>query len=119
MRLGTASIALLLFTGACAAAGSPKAIDIEAETIQVRVDNRNFNDARIIAVTDGGERRLGIVPGKTERNLTLPWQRWGMIRLRVQLLAGGTFTTVGLETGPGEFLELTIGANLNGTTIRR
>jgi hypothetical protein len=119
MRIELAAAALLIFGTACATSSRPKAIDLDDGTIQIRVDNRNFNDARIIAVTRGGERRLGIVQGKTERDLTLPWETWGTIALRVQMLAGDTFTTPELETGPGELLELTIGVNVRGTTIRR
>lgn len=116
-----AAVALLM--GAAGCGGAPGSAPFpgagESTILQVMVDNRNFNDANIVFLSDRGEKRLGVVDGKSERTFSLPWPRPDLIRLRVRLLAGGTFTTSSLEANPGELLVLEIRSNLRASTFRR
>lgn len=115
------AVALLLGAAGCGGTYGPAPFPVEGEStiLQIMVDNRNFNDANIIFLSDRGEKRLGVVDGKSERTFSLPWPRPDLIRLRVRLLAGGTFTTSGLEANPGELLVLEIRSNLRAATFRR
>ncbi len=87
--------------------------------IRIEVDNRNFNDATVFAIIPGGQRRLGIVTGKTAGSFDLQWTRDQDIRLRIQLLAGDSFSTNALYVRQGEILQLTIDPILRRTLLRR
>ena len=77
----------------------------------MEVDNRNFYDATIYVLTGAGERRLGIVQGKTERTFVTRLDGPDSVRFRVRMLAGGSFTTESMTAVPGEILVLIIRAS--------
>ncbi len=112
-------VALTFFVGlgvtACASAGaSPFDDGVEPGTVHVEVDNQNFYDATIYVLSGAGERRLGIVRGKTEKTFVARLVGPDHIRLRVRLLAGASFTTETMNASPGETLVLIIPASLGG-----
>ena len=115
MNLQTATLTLCLALGsaACASSGPNPFDDAEtgaSRTVMVEVQNQNFYDATIYAITGAGERRLGIVAGNARRTFTARLVGPGDVRLRVRLLGGGSFTTQPMPASPGETLVLIIPA---------
>lgn len=115
--------ALLLAVAACAGSGSEELRPLgEAgpggPQISLIVDNQNFNDVTIYGLGEGMRRRIGIVPGKTEKRFQFPW-RSNHIRLQASILAGPDFTTEELLVEPGETFELIVRSNLRASGVRR
>ncbi len=69
----------------------------------IEVRNDNLYEARIYALWDGTETRLGSVRGKSTQTLETRW-RAGDLRLRVDVIAGGEITTQRMNAWPGETL---------------
>lgn len=112
VRIMSLTFSLGLGMMACASPGaSPFDDSVEPRTVHVEVDNQNFYDATVYVITGAGERRLGIVPGKTEKTFVTRLAGLGDVRLRVRMLAGGSFTTERMTASPGEILVLIILAN--------
>lgn len=112
-RIAALTLSLGLGMTACASPGaSPFDDGVEPGTIHVEVDNQNFYDATVYVLSGAGERRLGIVRGKSEKTLVARLFVPGNVRLRVRMLAGASFTTEVMNAGPGETLLLIIPANL-------
>jgi len=113
-----ARVAALIALGclACAACASPGASPFDAGvapgTIHVEVDNQNFYQATVYVVSSAGERRLGSLSGVSQKTFVARLVVPGDVRLRVRMLAGETFTTEPLQTGPGETLLLIIPTSL-------
>ncbi len=118
--------AIALTASACAGAGQRVAQDPfvggggTPTAVRIHVDNRNFSDARLYAVTDGGQRRLiGIVNGKREAAYTLPWTFPRDLRIEIDLLAGRTCSTAALMVDPGDVLELQILSDFSASSFCR
>ena len=109
------TFSLGIWMTACASPGANPFNDgVERGTVHVEVDNLNFYDATIYVLSGSGERRLGIVPGKTVKTFVARLVGPDDVRLRVRLLAGGSFTTDTMHTSPGETLLLIIPSSLGG-----
>ena len=80
--------------------------------VQVEVDNQNFNDATVYLQSGSGEQRLGIVRGKSVKTFVARLMGPYEVRLRVRLLAGGSFTTEAMHAAPGETLLLIVPSSL-------
>lgn len=114
-RIVSLTISLGLGVMACASPGvSPFDGGREQRTVHVEVDNRNFYDATIYVITGAGERRLGIVQGKTERTFETRLAGPDNVRFRIRMLTGGSFTTERMSASPGETLVVIIPASLGG-----
>ena len=112
-RIVALTISFGLGLTACSSLGaSPFDDGVDPGTVHVEVDNQNFYDATIYVVSGAGERRLGVVPGKTEKTFVARLVVPDNVRLRVRMLAGASFTTEVLSANPGETLLLIIPANL-------
>jgi hypothetical protein len=106
-------LVLSLLAG-CATAG--KAVDADPfkeapkgrQEIRIAVENLNFNDARLFALSLGKRQRLGIVAGKRSAVFTIPWPGPEPLRIEIDLLAGPKCTTRMIETDPGDTLDLII-----------
>ncbi|MCH7564390.1 MAG: hypothetical protein IH968_11260 [Gemmatimonadetes bacterium] len=108
------TVSLALWVTACA---SPSATPfdqggVSLGTIQVEVDNQNFNDATVYLQSGSGEQRLGIVRGKSVKTFVARLMGPYEVRLRVRLLAGGSFTTEAMHASPGETLLLIVPSSL-------
>ncbi len=89
--------------------GSPfDAASGEGDQVQIEIQNRDFNDATVWAVTPGGDRRLGIVGGKTDQTYTLDWSRAQTLQLRISIQSGPTCLTRRLATDPGDVIQMSI-----------
>jgi len=75
--------------------------------IVLEVQNDNFNDARVYTLWNGQRRRIGTVIGKTENRFEFD-HRQGDLRIQVDFLAAGGFTTEPILAWPGEVIHLVI-----------
>ena len=80
----------------------------EPSTVQIYVDNQNFNDLTLLAITTRGRQPLGRIGGATRRTFTLPWQGLDELRIRIEVLAGQDYESNRLNVSPGDRLELTV-----------
>jgi len=87
----------------------------EANQVKVIVDNRNFSDARLFAVTVGKRVGLGVVGGKDSATFTIPWAYPDQLRIEIDLLSGPSCTTRSIEADPGDTLDLQIESAFNRT----
>lgn len=78
------------------------------DQVEIRIDNRDFNDATVWAVTPGGDRRLGVVSGKGERTFSIDWRRAQTLQLRISIQSGPTCFTRRVTTDPGDSLDMVI-----------
>ncbi|MEE2847982.1 MAG: hypothetical protein VX956_16065 [Gemmatimonadota bacterium] len=115
MRKTLISIAALVIITACASSGravergQPFTRDAVAEgTIRVHVQNDNFMDARLYAIGSSSRQHLGIVVGKQQAVLEIPWDFSKPLRIEIDLLAGPKCTTDTIEADPGDILDLRI-----------
>lgn len=109
------SIAALVVIAACATPGrvvergQPFTRDAVAEgTIRLHVQNDNFMDARLYALGSSSRQPLGIVVGKQQAVLEIPWDFSKQLRIEINLLAGPKCITDTIEADPGDILELRI-----------
>lgn len=89
-----------------------------AQSIRINVENNNFNEATVRAVSRT-ERRLGVVPGNGKESFTINWQTVDDLRIRIDILAGDRFTTNRVSVGPGETVHLTIQNPVYRSLLRR
>lgn len=77
------------------------------------VENQNFYDATLYALSRGGERqRLGVVGGNNHATFTFRWLQ-DELRVMIQLLAGGATATETMLVSPGDSLQLIIQPDLH------
>ncbi len=89
-----------------------------AESVRVSVINNNFNEATLRALYRT-ERRLGVVSGNGRKSFDLPWPGVNDLRIRIDILAGDSFTTNQVSVSPGETVFLTIERPLHRSWLRR
>ncbi len=89
-----------------------------ATTIRIDVDNRNFNQATLRALGPV-QRRLGVVPGHAGQRFSLAWPTAADLRIRIDLLAGGRYTTNAVSLTPGDTAFLTVGNPVERSFLRR
>jgi hypothetical protein len=90
----------------------------ESRQIRIEVQNSNFNEARIEAVPrsrysgdvrgTGFRRRLGRVPGNRSQVFTLDWTTAAPLYFEIDILAGGSCTTRGIEVAGGQTVRVVI-----------
>ena len=90
-----------------------------ATRVSLRVDNLDFNEATLHAITDGQRELIGRVAGKAQDSFVLEWQQVRDLRIEIDLLAGDRFTTRGLTVSPGDNLALIIQVPVNRSFLRR
>lgn len=116
----TALAVALLATGcgggsmATSSGGGPFAAASDGpRTISIHVQNLNFNDATLWAVSNSGRQRLGVVGGKGDAVYRIPWTFPQRLQIEIDLLAGSRCTTEPLQVDPGDSLELQIQLDLS------
>ncbi len=115
MRKTLTSLAALIVIAACATPGrvvergQPFTRDAVTEgTIRLHVQNDNFMDARLYALGSSSRQPLGIVVGKQQAVLEIPWDFSKPLRIEINLLAGPKCITDTIEADPGDILDLRI-----------
>jgi hypothetical protein len=105
---GAALCALTACTGMGSSAGDPLAGTGGRNEIRIVVQNGNFYDARLYALSDGMRRPLGSVGGNADGVFMMPLGSPRDIRLEISLLAGPTCVTYPVPVDPGDTLEVQI-----------
>ena len=115
MRKTLTSLAALVVIAACATPGRVaergQAFTREPvgeAMIRIHVQNDNFMDARLYAVGLSSRQRLGVVTGKQQAVLEIPWDFSQPLRIESDLLAGPKCTTHTIDADPGDILDLRI-----------
>ncbi len=89
-----------------------------ATSIRIDVTNRNFNQATLETL-GRVQRRLGIVGGHARQSFNVPWPADGNLRIRIDLLAGGRYTTNAVSLKAGDTAYLTIENPVQRSLLRR
>ncbi|TVP43849.1 MAG: hypothetical protein EA350_12915 [Gemmatimonadales bacterium] len=76
-------------------------------TVTLEIRNDNFNDARIYTLWNGERQRIGTVTGISERSFDIDF-RGGDLRVHVDFLAAGEFTSERILVSPGDTVSLVI-----------
>ena len=120
-QFAAAAVALALMTGCSGTRQVTNPFEpgsATAQSIRINVENNNFNEATVRAVSRT-ERRLGVVPGNGRESFTLNWPAVDDLRIRIDILAGDRFTTNRVSVGPGETVYLTIMNPVYRSLLRR
>ena len=119
----TVVLALVVTVSACGggrAGANPFSRGRGAPTaIQIFVDNQNFSDMTLLAVTTRGRQPLGRIGGVSQRSFTLNWQGLDGLRIRIEVLAGQDYETNIVNASPGDRLELTGPRDPRNSYLRR
>ncbi len=84
-----------------------------APVITLRVDNQNYYDATVYALSEAGERqRLGQVTGLSRGTFRFRWIH-DQLRVVIRLLANGSAVTEPVLVNPGDSLNLVIQPDLH------
>ncbi len=86
-------------------------------SIRIEVQNLNFMDATLHAVSTGGRRRLGIVTGKGSADYTMEWHTTQPLQIEVDLLASDHCITQQLSVDPGDVIMLQIQQEMANSSV--
>jgi hypothetical protein len=123
-RLALVAVASVM-TGCASSGATETASDpfggegVRASSVRLIVQNLNFSDARLYAMTRGGRRSIGIVGGKATEEFTLDWTTPESLQIEINLLAGPRCYTRAMEVDPGDVLELQIASVFTQTSACR
>lgn len=113
LRAALALVALV-GTSACGALGNsvpnPFAGGAQADEnrLRVQVQNMNFNDVTVYAVSAGQRIRLGTVTGKTDESFQIDWNFANPIAFQVDVIGGRGCDTSAIPVDPGARVWLQI-----------
>ncbi len=123
--LARLALSLVLLSAVAACSGSrsvPSPFDDRggaSQQLRVFVDNQNFNDLRLYALTTRGPQPLGQVGGRSTASFRLDWPQLDGIRFRMEFLASRSYETIQISAGPGDRIEILIGRDPSNTIVRR
>jgi len=107
--------AVLLPCAACATSQTQPLDEFPVERtrdLTLHVENQNFYDATLYAVSGAQRLRLGIVGGHQDGEFTFRWSQLEL-RIEIDLLSVGKYLTDELPVDEGDELELQIQADLH------
>lgn len=87
--------------------------------ITVRVQNRQFSDVTLWAVSDGGRLRMGTVSSMGSEIVRVPWSGLRPLQVEINLLQGGTFVTSPVNVPEGEQVTLVVESVLQESAVYR
>lgn len=90
----------------------------EERSILIQVQNLNFNDATLHALSSGRRQRLGRVSGKSTASFRIPWQGSQQLRIEIDLLAGSDYRTNGVLASPRDRVRLVIQSQLRRSYLQ-
>jgi len=80
MNRGAVAVPMLLVTALSACGGRSSSSFARGRggptSIQIYVDNQNFSDMTLPALTNRGPQPLGRIGGSSQRTFTLDWRDW-------------------------------------------
>lgn len=112
----------LVTLSSCSTAHSPNPFEggrAVTSEIQVVVESSTFNDATVWAISQSRQTRLGRVSGMASASFQLPWDGIEPLQLRVDLLAGQSYTTPSVMVSAGERVTLSLREPLSSSIISR
>ncbi|MEZ4424093.1 MAG: hypothetical protein R3E98_11850 [Gemmatimonadota bacterium] len=83
------------------------------------VENTDFNEATLHALSEGGRQLIGRVSGKASGRFVLEWPAVRDLQIQIDLLASDRYTTPRLTVTPGDRLTLVIQTPVNRSFLRR
>lgn len=121
-----AALALVALVGAsaCGALGNnvpnPFAGGAQAgeDRLRIQVQNMNFNDATVYAVSAGQRIRLGNVTGKTDESFQIDWNFANPIAFQVDVVGGRGCDTTAIPVDPGARVWLQIPSEVGRSGCR-
>lgn len=121
-RLAGALAVLLILGLAGCVKNFPNPFDRSAaasESVELYVDNQNFNDVRLFKLGPGGRESVGYVTGRSSETLTVSWRQTSDIRFEIEVLAGPSYRTNAVTASPGDRLQLYIRDSPGNTYLTR
>jgi hypothetical protein len=116
-------LSLALVTGiaasACARTNEAAGTVVPANVVGLRVQNNNFLDVDVYAVSQGVPTRIGTVTGNSTRDFvvdgSLVTQDFRVIATPIG--ARGQASTGAIIVSPGQTIEFTVGSTLRNSTV--
>lgn len=87
--------------------------------IEIVVESNAFNDVTIWAISQSQRLRLGRVSGMANARFTLDWDHVEQLSLRIDMLAGQSYTTPSVTVSAGERVILRVRDPLTGSIVTR
>jgi hypothetical protein len=87
--------------------------------ITVRVQNRQFSEVTLWAVSDGGRLRMGTVNSMGTEVVRVPWSGLRPLQVEINLLQGERFLTSPVNVPEGEQVTLVIESVLRESQLYR
>lgn len=88
-------------------------------SLELFVDNQNFNNVRLEAESIRGRIPVGRVSGNGRATFRLQWSDVHELRIRMDFLAGGEYVSNTLTVRAGDRLELMIAPDPRNSILRR
>lgn len=118
-----AGLSLAVVTGvlatACTRTNEAAGTLVPANVVSLHVQNNNFLDVDVYAVSQGVPTRLGTVTGNSTRNFiidgSLVTQDFRVIATPIG--ARGQASTGAIIVSPGQTIEFTVGSTLRNSTV--
>ncbi|MEX2466267.1 MAG: hypothetical protein WD995_05120 [Gemmatimonadota bacterium] len=73
----------------------------EEDRLRISVQNMNFNDITVYAISSGQRVRVGSVTGKTDGTFRLPWNYANPISFEINVIGGRGCDTPPISVDPG------------------
>ena len=73
----------------------------QEDRLRIQVQNMNFNDVTVFAVSSGQRVRVGSVTGKTDGNFRLTWNYADHISFQISVVGGRNCNTAPIAVDPG------------------
>lgn len=117
MRIQLAPLILSVLAAGVVACGSSggRFDELEPERgdeLALEVENQNFYDATLYAISGSRRHRLGIVAGNGKGNFTFAWSG-PQVRIEILLMSVGSYLTEPISVDRGDVLQLTIEPDLD------
>ncbi|NIM49552.1 MAG: hypothetical protein GTN78_22220 [Gemmatimonadales bacterium] len=82
------------------------------DELALEVENQNFYDATLYAISGSRRQRLGTVGGNGKGSFTFPWVA-PEVRIEILLISVGSYLTQPISVDRGDVLQLTIEPDLD------
>jgi hypothetical protein len=73
----------------------------QEDRLRVQIQNMNFNDVTVFAISSGQRVRVGSVTGKTDGNFRLNWNYADPISFQISVVGGRNCDTPPIAVDPG------------------